>query len=287
LPRYYGMYINQIERATYVIKANPLGGCRGDIVERVRLAGHQGPEVLQGSDLLKLVQRDRKLVPVDQAARDDILAQLERDTAFLARQLRPEGRGAPGLTGYALTLGVVNSDAVKNNRALVMNDEMRDGCEDTQRDRGDVEGQEVMSPLAEMDDDDAGLVLTETVEEKLLLLGDLGPMRFDSAAAAARRAAEQEQRAMLEGSVGCDPDDPPQYRTSFLSAVRAVLTTGSWLEGLPELHGDWGEVPPALVDALPEPQREEARARRLLHDEEAARDFAAAAEEDRGATDEV
>jgi len=42
-----------------------------------------------------------------------------------------------------------------------------------------------------------------------------------------------------------------------------------------------------LVDALPEPQREEARARRLLHDEEAARDFAAAAEEDRGATDEV
>jgi hypothetical protein len=280
------MYINQNERATYVIKATPLAGCRGDIVEQLSITGHQGSEVLPRSDILTLVQKDRKLVPVDEAARDDILAQLERDTAFLGRQPRPEGGGVPGgLTGYALTLGVVPFDTVKSSRALGVNDETRDGCEDTHRDLGEAEGQEAVPPLAEPDDDAAGLVVTERLEEKVLLLGNLEPIRFDSAAAAARRAAEREQRALLEGSVGCDPDEPQQYRTSFLSTVRSVLMTGSWLEELLELYGDWGEVPPRLVDALPEPQREEAQARRLVHEEETA--LLAAAEDELGTTDEV
>lgn len=273
LPRYYGMYIHQNERTTYVIKANPLAGCRGDIVEQLSITGHQGSEVLPRSGILELVQKDRKLVPVDEAARDDILAQLERDTAFLGRQPRPKGGGVPGgLTGYALTLGVVPLDTVRSSRALDVHDETRDGCEtgDTHRDSGEAEGQEAVPPQAEPDDDAAGLVLTEHSQEKVLLLGNLEPIRFDSAA----------------GSVGCDPDEPQRYRTSFLSTVRSVLVTGSWLEELPELYGDWGEVPPQLVDALPEPQREEAHhARHMVHEEEAA--LLAATEDELGTTDEV
>jgi len=280
LPRFFGAYVYEKDglfagvfgqRICFTVTANVFAGVPKDVMssmERFDLKGSADDRAQRkpGGEFMcfDLIRRDQKFAPVRAPEGEQLLAQLERDTAFLLAQHMPRGplglvdydqlpenyRGAPGLMDYSLLVGVVpcgtpggyaRMDVREQRLALEVGEEEggRSGEDPPAEDSWQVQA--------------AG---------RTVLLGIIDILQFwTPRKRIARRLKklmhmERDDDNEYNGAM-LDTVRPEHYRPRFMAFMREAFSEGSWTDSIPRLYGRRGSgTVQRLIDQLPEPQKE-------------------------------
>jgi len=305
LPRFFGAYVYSKEwsltggffdsRTCIFITANVFSGVPKDIMgvmERLDIKGSADDRAQRkpGGELMcfDLLRRDQKFVPASAAQGEALLAQLERDTAFLLAQHMPRGplglidydqlpesyRGAPGLMDYSLLVGVVPRGTPGgcvcmdvSQQRLVREAGMKvvkEPGEEAPAVAGEA-GEEKQQATAP--EPDGGERWRVHAEDLTIILGIIDILQFwTPRKRIARRfkkllGMERDDNNEYNGAM-LDTVRPEYYRPRFLAFMRELFSEGSWADSLPRLYGRKGKgegLVQRQVSQLPEPAQRDVR----------------------------